>query len=237
MNTNNQNPNSSNSSDALVDALGGEEKLQEAMGTTSPLEAIKQEQDWATYDKELGLREGLSERVFNLLTQGIRPEEVAMNIGLDMPQMSLIMQHDKFIKEVKRVIIHKYHLHDAMDNIMDDIEYKALFNLSSQVGNMTAGEALATFKIMNQANRRTTPITHKPASDISIEVEDEELVELEVVPAMRPKTVFSKKNQLLEVNGRQLDTIGLQQLEEELGHSIEDNDTFNLESNVGDKDE
>lgn len=184
----------------------------------TPVESVEGAVQWDSLDAEMGLLQGVSHRIYSMLTIGIRLEEVGLNLALPQETLERVAKNEAFISLVKAGIVAKHRMKNSIDSMMDNIEHKALFSLSASIENMKPGELLATFKVVNAAKRHTAGTHETRYSDpdnLELTAIGEEEIELEVLPPLVPKTVFSDKGALLEVNGRSLNTMTLAQLEEE----------------------
>lgn len=174
--------------------------------------------DWESHESRLGLESGVAKSIHSMLCSGIMPKEVAQAEALPESLMERVISDPAFRRLVKDSIMARHQLKDTMDSYMDDIEYKTLFKLSHSVAGMSTSEALATFKVMNAAERKQDiqRIPTSPEASLVMESIGEEEVELEVLPPTKPKVVIDNKGAIQEVNGRPLQTMSLLQLEEEV---------------------
>jgi len=186
-------------------------KEEEALPLTSE-ELIKSKVNWDKLEEELGLSEGQPELILNLLASGVSPQEVAHAQGLSQGDMKSMIEHEEYVKVVRACITARHALNQSTNVLMDTIEHKALLKVSSSLEGMNPGEALATFKVINQAKRKDE-LSSTRRSDMRLDTLGKEEVELEVLPPTIPAFKLNAKGHIYEVDGRSMETIDAKALE------------------------
>jgi transcriptional regulator with XRE-family HTH domain len=135
------------------------------------------------------------EYAIELLAKGIPTSQVAAALGVDDSYISQLRADE----DVQAMIAAKQAAHSEADCKFDETleraEMLALEKIEKNMQFATLGQALAAFRILNGARKRTDPIVH-PDSPVSV------TVNLTLPATALPQYITNSKSEIIEVEGK-----------------------------------
>ena len=143
----------------------------------------------------------VKDRIIALLKAGVAPSQIADSVGCDPSYVSQIKNDPEIAPEVAAARLENIEEDIKHDELLEAAELKALKRIDAFVGHANLGQALAAYKVLNSAKKRTDP-----ANGINNQPNVAVTVSLQLPATLLPHYVKNAQSEIIEVEGRSMIT-------------------------------
>lgn len=147
------------------------------------------------------------ERALTLLGSGVRPDVVALSLGVSPSRITQLMSDPEFMERVTELRFNNLQKHNARDNEYDALEDQALAQLKNNMAFIQRPmELLKTLSVLNAAKRRGQ-------SAPEAITEQQSVVQINMPVKIIQKFTTNINNQVIQAGNQELITIQSGQME------------------------
>lgn len=141
------------------------------------------------------------DRIVALLKAGVAPTQIADTVGCDPSYVSQIKNDPEVAPEIAAARLENIEEDLKHDDLLESAELKALKRIDQFVNHANLGQALAAYKVLNAAKKRTDPanvVNNLPNVAVT--------VALQLPSTLAPHFVKNANSEIIEVEGRPMIT-------------------------------
>jgi hypothetical protein len=153
------------------------------------------------FPNSLELTMSAKDRIIALLKAGVAPSQIADSVGCDPSYVSQIKNDPEIAPEIAAARLENIEEDLAHDDLLEKAELKALKRIDQAINHANLGQALAAYKVLNAAKKRTDPAAGN-ANQPNVAV----TVSLQLPATLMPHYVKNANNEIIEVEGRTMVT-------------------------------
>lgn len=136
-----------------------------------------------------------TELIISLLAKGVSAVQVANTAGVTEAYVSQLQKNPEIAAQIQAAGVEKLAMDVAFDTSLEKAEQLALNKIEAYMPHANFGQAIAAFKLLNMARKRSDPRIDPPSTTATIHVN------LTLPAAAASRYIVNSANEVVEVEG------------------------------------